>query len=197
VQPAPVEGFIKEQKKNVEDTKVGKVENKVGEVLTSAIDKGKKGNLFVRTATNVALSAMEIANKVITPITQQVSSFALLPSAIAKGKGLYSYSYAKQRSKDISMGQAFATMAGSTVGSVLPDAITPTFMDADFDVFNDKQRNKAFKDEWVGIIASGSTDLALAAIGTKGAGTAVRVATKKVVGPGVIRTAADDAAFEK
>ena len=196
VQPAPVEGFVKEQKKNVQDTKVGKVENKVGEVLTSAIDKGKKGNVFMRTATNVALSTMELANRVIQPLTQTVSAVALTPQALARGKGLYSYGYAKQRAKDISMGQAVAAGAASLVSDVLPDAITPTFLDNDFNVFDDKQRNKAFKDEWLGIIASGSTDLALAAIGTKGAGTAVRLATKKVVGPGVIRTAADDAAFK-
>jgi hypothetical protein len=196
VQPAPVEGFVKEQKKNVDDTKVGKVENKVGEVLTSAIEKGKKGNLFVRTGTNVAMAAMELANRVIQPVTQTVSAIALTPQAIARGKGLNSFVYAKQRSKDISMGQAVASEVGKLVNDMLPDAVTPTFLDNDFDVFDDKQRNKAFKDEWLGIIASGSTDLAIALAATKGAGTAVRAGTKKVVGPGVIRTATDDAAFK-
>jgi hypothetical protein len=196
-QPAPVEGFLKDQVKKVQDTKVGKVEEAVGKKLGQAITSGQSsGNRFIRTGTNVAMSVMEGLNRIIQPVTETVSSVLLTPEALMRGKGLNSFVYAKQRSKDISMGQAGAAAIGSAF-NFLPDAITPSYMDDDFNVFDDAKRNKAFKDEWLGIIASGSTDIGIALIGTKGAGNAVRLGTKKLVGPGRIETAVDQKAFSK
>lgn len=197
--PSPVDKFVKEQETEVkgtlQQTKVGRVEEVVGEKIKGAIEKGQKGNIVVRTGTNVALGAMNIANKIITPITQGVSTALLTPQALAQGKGLNSFSYARKKSKDISMGQALATTVGQAVGGWVPDSLTPTFMDENFNVFDDQQRNKAFKDEWVGILASGVTDLTLAALGTKGTGFAVRAGAKKVIGTGRIKSEVERKAF--
>lgn len=197
--PSSVQKFTKEQENQIKSitnqTKVGKVEEVVGEKLQGAIEKGQKGNIVVRTGTNFAVSAMNIANKVITPITQGISTGLLTPQALAQGKGLNSFSYARKKSKDISMGQAVATSLGQVAGAILPDTLTPTFMDEDFNVFDDEQRNKAFKDEWLGIITSGATDIVIAALGSKGAGAATRAGTKKVIGTGRVKSPVERKAF--
>jgi len=186
--PSPVKKFVKEQATEVVDkTKAGKIEAKAGEVLTNVIQKGQEGNIFTRNLTNVALSAMNLASKVIVPITQGASTLALTPQAVARGKGLNSFAYAKEKSKEISMGQAVAAPIGQGIGKFIPGDIGPSFTDEGFDVFNDQQRNKAFKDEWIGIFASGSTDLALATLGTKGARNITSGAKNAVVGPTTVR----------
>ncbi len=186
--PSPVTKFVKEQATEVVDkTKAGKIEAKAGEVIKGAIEKGQQGNFLTRNFTNVALSAMEIAGKVITPITQGAATLALTPQAIVRGKGLNSFAYAKEKSKEISMGQAVAAPIGAALGKAIPGDLGPTFTDEGFDVFNTEQRNKAFRDEWLGLIASGSTDMALAALGTKGTRSITSGAKNAIVGPTVIR----------
>lgn len=186
--PSPVTKFVKEQATEVVDkTKAGRIEAKAGEVIGGAIKKGQEGNLPVRAFTNVALTAMQIAGKVISPITQGASTIALTPQALARGKGLNSFAYAKEKSKEISMGQAAVTPIGQTIGKFIPGDLGPTFTDEGFDVFNDEQRNKAFRDEWLGLYLSGSTDIALAAVGSKGAGFVVRAGKNSIVGPSAIR----------
>lgn len=186
--PPPAQSKI--EKFQQDQTKVGKVEQAVLPKVASGIEKAKKSPFgFI---VNPALTLLEAAGKyVIQPATQAVSTALLTPQAIAQGKGLQSFRYASQQAKKISMGQALAGSVGKVAGSVLPDAITPTFMDSNFNIFDDKQRDKAFRDEYLGIIASGATDLALAAIGTKGAGALVKSGTKAVVGPSKIVTAGD------
>ena len=191
-----VQKFVKEQATEVANkTKVGKIENKAGELISSAIEKGNQGNWFMRQGTNVALSAMQIAAKVITPITQGASTLALTPQAVARGKGLNSFLYARQKSKEISMGQAVATPIGQGIGRLIPGDAGPTFTDEGFNVFNTQQRERAFKDEWLGIFASGATDIALAGMGTKATSAARKEAVKAVIGPSTIRTTDDLKAF--
>jgi hypothetical protein len=182
-----VDEFKKQQKDN---TKVGKVEAAVVPKIASAIESGKRGPLgFV---VNPAMRVMEALNeRVIQPVTQGVSTGLLTGQALAAGKGAQSFRFAREQSKKISMGQALATPVGQAIGSVLPDAITPTFMDSNFDIFDERQRDQAFRDEVGGILASGVTDLTLAMIGTKGTGMAVRAGAKKVLGPSKIVTAND------
>ena len=189
----PVSKVDKFKKQQVDNTKVGKAEQAIMPKVAGAIEAGKQNKLtgwFV----NPATKALELAGKyVVQPLTQGISTALLTPQALAVNKGnpIQSFRFAKKQAEKISMGQALATTVGQAAGSILPDRITPTFMDSDFDIFDDKKRDKAFRDEWLGIFASGATDLALAAIGGKGVGTITRAGAKKVVGPKKIVTSED------
>jgi hypothetical protein len=188
-----IDGFKKQQ---FDNTKVGKVEQAIIPKVASAIESGKKGKFgFI---VNPAMRVLEtFGERIVQPLTQGVSTTLLTGQALGAGKGLQSFRFAKEQAKKISMGQALATPIGQAVGTFLPDQITPTYMDKDFDIFDDKKRDKAFRDEWLGIFASGATDLALAVVGTKGVGTAVRAGAKKVVGPKKISTTEDMNVFRQ
>ena len=175
-----------------DNTKVGGVEQaiipKVAEKLESA-QKGKFGFIV-----NPALSLLtQIGEKVIQPVTQTISAGLLTPQAMAKGKGglTESYRFSRNQAKKISMGQALASAVGKVASPVLDPITDISFLDKDFDVFDERKRDKAFRDEWAGILASGVTDLALAALGTKGAGMAVRGTAKKAIGPKRLATTDD------
>lgn len=58
---------------------------------------------------------------------------------------------------EISFGQALTTQLGGSM-SFLPDDLTPKFMDSDFDIYDDKQREEAFNNSLMGKVASGSID---------------------------------------
>lgn len=162
-------------------TIVGGIEKKVGGVIETAV-----GNPFVKALVNPAMTLLGgIQEHVIDPLSQGASALALLPD-VNKGSIAENWSFAFQQAKKISFGQVAATKVGQAFGAVLPDAITPTFMDSDFNIFDDKKRNKAFRDEWAGVLFSGAGDFALAALGTKGAGTLRNAAVSKVVGKRVI-----------
>jgi hypothetical protein len=193
----PTSKIDKFKKQQTDNTKVGKVEQAIMPKVAGALEAGSKKPIL-GAVLNPAMRALEFfGEKVVQPITQGVSTALLTPQAMAAGKGnpIQSFRFAREQSKKISMGQALATTVGQAAGKLLPDQITPSFMDSDFDVFDDKKRDKAFRDEWLGIFASGATDMALALVGTKGVGTAVRAGTKKVVGPSKITTAQDMNAF--
>lgn len=182
-----------QQKFTSDGTKVGGIEEAVVPKVAQAIEAGRNAPGLLGKLINPALNLMEGVGKyVIQPLTQGVSTALLTPQAMAAGKGnpLQSFRFAREQSKKISMGQALATTIGQA-GEFLPDAITPTFMDSDFDIFDEKQRQKAFRDEWAGILASGVTDLGLALLGTKGSATAIKAGTKKVFGPGRITNQKD------
>jgi hypothetical protein len=192
--PSKVDVFVQQQRDPAANTRIGKVEESIGQKLGEKIQQGQEsGNFFTRNATNVSLGVMQGLNKVIQPITQGISTTLLTPQAMAT-QGLNpveSFRFAKKKSKDISMGQAGATLAGPLVGAVLPESITPTFAKEGFDVFNDAQRNQAYKNEWVGIFASGMTDFAIAATGSKATSIGVRAAKYAVLGPSEITKASD------
>lgn len=193
-----VETFVQQQRGAAADTRIGKAEEAVGGYLAKKIEQGQaSGNFFTRNATNLGMGVIQGINKVIQPITQGISTTLLTPQAMAtQGMNpIESFRFAKKKSKEISMGQAGATIAGPLVGAVLPESITPSFAKEDFNVFDEKQRNQAFKNEWVGIFASGMTDMAIAATGSKATSIGVRAAKNAVVGPGEIKNAADMAAF--
>jgi hypothetical protein len=184
-QKPPAASKIDKFKKAEDETKVGKAEQAIIPKIAGAIEAGKKKPVLGK-AINWAMSALEVAGeKVVQPLTQGASSLLLTPQAMAAGKGgiSESYRFAQKKAKKISMGQAGAGLVNQVAAPVLSNVTSATWLKEDFDIFNDKQRDKAFRDEWSGIIASGATDLALAALGTKGVGLAMRGATKKVVGP--------------
>jgi hypothetical protein len=200
-QPNPystVDSFKKEQITAVNDgTKVGKIEGAILPKVAQGIETAKKvpvlGGLV-----NPALTLMEtITRNVIQPVTQGVSTAVLTGEALAQGYGAKSFRFAKEQAKKVSMGQAIAGSLGQTVGSILPDAVTPTFMDSDFNIFNEEQRNRAFRDEWAGIVASGATDLVAAALGTKGLGKVVRTGATAATGSKVIKTEAQMEQFRQ
>jgi hypothetical protein len=196
--PSKVDVFVQQQRDPAANTRVGKVEESIGQKLGEKIQQGQEsGNFFTRNLTNVGMGVMQGINKVIQPITQGISTTLLTPQAMAT-QGLNpveSFRFAKKKSKEISMGQAGATIAGPLVGAVLPESITPTFAKEGFDVFNDKQRNQAYKNEWVGIFASGMTDFAIAATGSKATSLGIKSAKNAVLGPTEITKASDLATF--
>jgi hypothetical protein len=189
--------FVKDFKKlNFKDDKVGKIEEFAVPKIAGAIESGQK-NKYTGWIVNPALRVMEnIYTRVIQPTQQGISTGLLLPAALEEKKFniAKSFRFAQEQSKKISLGQALATTAGS---NILPDAIAPTFAKSDFDIFDDVQRDKAFRDEWIGIVASGATDIAVAAAGGKLAGAATKAAAKKVVGPSRITTVEDMNLFKQ
>ena len=58
---------------------------------------------------------------------------------------------------EISFGQALTTQFGQSL-SFLPDDLTPKFMDSDFDIYDEKQREAAFNDSLMGKGISGTID---------------------------------------
>lgn len=185
------------KKNNIDDgTKVGGVEAAIIPKVAEKIEESKKGKLgFI---VNPAMRALEfVGEKIVQPATQTVSAALLTPQAMAAGKGglTQSYRYSKKQAEKISMGQAGASAIGKIASPVLGKVSEVTFLQEDFDVFDKQQRDKAFRDEWAGIVLSGGTDLALAALGTKGTGMAVRAGAKKAVGPKRLVTTDDMDSF--
>ena len=68
-----------------------------------------------------------------------------------------SWKKAWEARNEISFGQALSTQLGGSL-SFLPDDLTPKFMDSDFDIYDDKQREEAFSNSLMGRVASGSID---------------------------------------
>jgi hypothetical protein len=198
VKSSKIDKFKKNNVTIDDGTKVGAVEQAVIPKVAEAIESGKKGKFgFI---VNPAMRALEfVGEKIVQPATQTVSAALLTPQAMAAGKGglTESYRYSQKQAKKISMGQAAASAVGQIVSPVLGKVSEVTFLQEDFDVFDKKQRDKAFRDEWAGIVASGATDLALAAFGTKGAGAVVRGGAKKVVGPKRLVTSDDMDVFRR
>ena len=186
-QKPPASSKVDKFKKTTIDdgTKVGGIEQAVIPKVAGAIESAGKKPIIGK-AINWGMSALGIlGEKVVQPLTQGISSLALTPQAMAAGKGgiTESYRFAQKKAKKISMGQAVQGLVGQVAGPALSNVTSASWLKEDFDIFDKKQRDKAFRDEWSGILFSGATDLAIAALGTKGTGLAMRAATKKVVGP--------------
>lgn len=201
VTPPPLSKVDSFKKANIDDgTKVGGIEAAVLPTVAKGIEKAQKGPLgFI---VNPAMRMMEYTySHLIQPVQRGVTIAALSSQATNKfeGQGLNglvkSFKYAVEKSKDISMGQAIATEIGQTLNDVIPSSISPTFMKEGFDVFDAEQRSQAFRDEFVGIITSGATDLAVNAMGSKGAGIVTKQAASKIRGASRIVTEKDMASF--
>ena len=196
--PNPLSRVNEFKKEQLDKTAVGKVEEKVGAGIASGIEKAQASPF--RFLVNPALNVMEKVGGMVSAVTQTVATPFLAAEASRQGqtKGfVQSFRFAREQAKKVSMGQALATQVGQTVGAFLPDQITPTFMDKDFNVFDDKQRNQAYKNEFLGWLASGSTDLGLALLGTKGVGSAAKAAKTTALGSEKIVTKADQDFFKK
>ena len=190
--------FVKDFKKaNFKDDKVGKIEEFAIPKIASAIESGQK-NKYTGWIVNPALRVVEnVYENVIQPVQQGISTALLVTPAMEKSKKegsslnlIKNFKFAKDQAKKISLGQALATTtARGTPGLA--------FGQKDFDIFDDVQRDKAFRDEWVGIVASGATDIAVAAAGGKLAGAAVKATAKKTVGSSKIKSIEDMNLFKE
>ena len=82
--PSKVDVFVQQQRDPAANTRIGKVEESIGQKLGEKIQQGQEsGNFFTRNATNVSLGVMQGLNKVIQPITQGISTTLLTPQAMA------------------------------------------------------------------------------------------------------------------
>ena len=88
-------------------------------------------------------------------VREPVSALALY--AGGKDKSLYGWTKAWENRNDISVGQSLLAAAGKPL-SFLPDEITPEFIDSDFNIYNKKDRERAFNDSLFGKFTSGSID---------------------------------------
>ena len=68
-----------------------------------------------------------------------------------------SWKKAWEARNEISFGQALTTQLGGSL-SFLPDDLTPKFMDSDFDIYDEKQREEAFNESLMGKGLSGTID---------------------------------------
>ncbi len=68
-----------------------------------------------------------------------------------------SWKKAWEARNEISFGQALTSQFGQAL-SFLPDDLTPKFMDSDFDIYDEKQREAAFNDSLMGKGISGTID---------------------------------------
>ena len=101
------------------------------------------------------LAAVEVTNRNL--LREPLSAVTLF--AQNKGNESISESWKKawEARNEISFGQALTSQFGQAL-SFLPDDLTPTFMDSDFDIYDDKQREAAFNDSLMGKGISGTID---------------------------------------
>ena len=101
------------------------------------------------------LGAIEATNRNL--IREPLSAVTLF--AQNKGDQSISDSWKKawEARNEISFGQALTTQLGGSL-SFLPDELTPKFMDSDFDIYDDKQREEAFNESLMGKGLSGTID---------------------------------------
>jgi hypothetical protein len=67
---------------------------------------------------------------------------------------------------EISVGQSVAGLIGKTSPlGILPDLLTPDFMDSNFDIFDKKKRDAAFKESVIGKYTSGALDFTAQFVG--------------------------------
>jgi len=194
----PNKSFLADQriKQQANDgTLVGKAETVVADTVGKGIQNAA-GNPVIGAFLNPALAAMTaLQEHVIDPISQELSAVALTPLA-NKGSLAENWAFAHKQAKKISFGQAGQTLAahtpvGQVISGMIPDSVRPTFMDSDFNIFNDKKRNKAFRDEWAGVLLSGGSDFALGVLGSKGGSAVRKMLTTKAIGSRAIEASAE------
>jgi hypothetical protein len=101
------------------------------------------------------LGAIEATNRNI--IREPLSAITLFGQGDSKMGISESWKKAWEARNEISFGQALTTQLGGSL-SFLPDDLTPKFMDSDFDIYDDKQREEAFSNSLMGRITSGTVD---------------------------------------
>jgi hypothetical protein len=123
----------------------------LGTLKQSTIDLGKN----VLRPVGGILGAVEATNRNL--IREPLSAVTLFAQRDPNMGISDSWKKAWEARNEISFGQALSTQLGSSM-SFLPDDLTPKFMDSDFDIYDEKQREEAFNNSLMGKIASGSID---------------------------------------
>lgn len=123
----------------------------LGTLKQSSIDLAKN----IGRPVGGVLGAIEATNRNL--IREPLSAVTLF--AQNKGDQSISDSWKKawEARNEISFGQALTTQLGGSL-SFLPDELTPKFMDSDFDIYDDKQREEAFNESLMGKGLSGTID---------------------------------------
>ena len=101
------------------------------------------------------LAAVEVANRNL--LREPLSAVTLFAQRDPNMGISESWKKAWEARNEISFGQALTTQFGQAL-SFLPDDLTPKFMDSDFDIYDEKQREIAFNDSLMGKGISGTID---------------------------------------
>lgn len=139
------------------------------DLVTAPWNNDEEYNGFINTLKNVSIRA---AKDLARPVGGVISAAAVTGqnlvreplSAVAlyaggKDKSLYGWTKAWENRNEISLGQSLLTAIGRPL-SILPDQITPEFIDSDFNIYDDKARKRAFNDSLFGKFTSGTVDTA-------------------------------------
>ena len=124
----------------------------LGALKQSSIDFGKN----VARPVGGVLAAVEATNRNL--IREPLSAVTLFAQRDGNMGISDSWKKAWEARNEISFGQALTTQFGQGIGQLLPDDLTPKFMDSDFDIYDDKQREAAFNDSLMGKGLSGTVD---------------------------------------
>jgi hypothetical protein len=124
----------------------------LGAVKQAGIDFGKN----VARPVGGVIAAIEATNRNL--IREPLSAITLFGSSRGEGSISEDWKKAWEARNEISFGQALTTQFGQALGDFLPDDLTPKFMDSDFDIYDEKQREEAFSNSLMGRGISGTVD---------------------------------------
>jgi hypothetical protein len=124
----------------------------LGTLKQAGIDFGKN----VGRPIGGVIAAVEATNRNL--IREPLSALSLFAQRDENMGISDSWKKAWEARNEISFGQALATQFGQAAGNLLPDELTPRFMDSDFDIYDEKQRESAFKESIMGRGISGTID---------------------------------------
>ena len=123
----------------------------LGTLKQSSIDFGKN----VARPVGGVLAAVEATNRNL--LREPLSAVTLFAQRDENTSISESWKKAWEARNEISFGQALTGQIGKSL-SFLPDELTPKFMDSDFDIYDEKQREEAFSNSIMGRGLSGSID---------------------------------------
>lgn len=184
-------------------TKVGSVENAVGEAITSA-----SSNPYLGAVINPALTVMNwIDDNITEPLMEEAAAPFLTPEVSKRNPQntlIQNWRLAREYANDVQYGQAMAKPLTQLALSLPTTPLTgwvkdfygsQPYMDPEFDILDTNEREGYFKDDPVGIAISSGISLAGMAFASKGIGVGTRAVRKGAFGSRVIESEADLAAF--
>ena len=123
----------------------------LGTIKQAGIDLGKNLGRPV----GGVIAAVEATNRNL--IREPLSALTLFAQRDENMGISESWKKAWEARNEISFGQALTGQLGKSL-SFLPDDLTPKFMDSDFDIYDEKQREEAFSNSLMGRGLSGTVD---------------------------------------
>jgi hypothetical protein len=144
------------------------IANKIMAPVAKGIEAAQKNSLL-SWIVNPALNVSQwIGQHLIDPAARVLSTPFLVSDALEKGKGL---DYAWEQAQYISPGQALANA---------------TFLPAD-DIFDEEKRKELYEDSWIGLLTTGTIDLGVNILGSKGTGAVTRGGRNLVLGSNQVK----------